>query len=153
MDEDDLKDLEARVRALWPDIDKPRERLDEEAKAVATKLMGKSRAERLARGDKPFRYRPRMVRAEYHYVPPLFEACQPSISNGGFWAVDVIEDGRRRRFGYGSWERCRFIIKAMEAQRITVDFVGGHVPKVKPKVDLEQSSRKELLYRAGMVRP
>tara|TARA_R100000365_G_C2746354_1_gene75600 strand:+ start:871 stop:1350 length:480 start_codon:yes stop_codon:yes gene_type:complete len=154
MNSAELDLLEAQLREKWGDIIAPRN-LTPEEEVVAAKLLGKHEARKLAdtpRGER-YKYRPRrarQVRAEYYYVPPMEHRFLPSSHDGDFWAIDVIQDGRRRRFAELGWDKCRFAVKAMESFKIKVDFIGGKVPAIPlRKQQEEESPRKAMLRLAG----
>lgn len=150
---DDLAALEEKLREKWGDFSP--KALDPDDEAIAARLLGKSEAKRLANtpSGARFKYRRPKVRAEYFWVP-AYEHPRLPITESGFWAVDVLEDGRRRRFYEGTWELCRFIVKAMEERKIPIRFAGGPVPLPNPAPLTDpQSPRRRMLEEAGRFKP
>ncbi len=76
---------------------------------IAEKLMGKSNAQRLAHSDRPFRYKPVVMVAEFYEHP----------YNG--WRIDVIEDGERRSHMHGMTEgECLRQLRILESKGASV---------------------------------
>lgn len=154
MSSSELDLLEAQLREKWGGIAAP-PNLTPEEEVIAAKLLGKGEAKRLANTPSGARYRYRrpVVRAEYFWVPSSQHHRYSTPDEPGFWAVDVFEDNKRRRWWEGSWDLCRFIVKAMEDRRIPVKFAGGSVPETEPKASPPPTSRRRrMLLAAGEFR-
>lgn len=100
---DEISDdeLERRMREKWFSAEfrgTGVPKLNDDEQKVAAKLLGKENANRLANSSRPFRYRPKLVLAEYYEVPP------DGLMNGG-WRIDVIEGGERQDHRHGMSEQ------------------------------------------------
>ncbi|MBV2144421.1 hypothetical protein KUG47_13045 [Falsochrobactrum sp. TDYN1] len=110
--------MRAKLFSGGPKIKK---QLSDEDQKIAEKLMGRTNARKLANPnlDRPFRYRPLVVMAEYYEVPPINGRYGPDLEGG--WNVDLIEDGVKKTLvDRGDWEECRDKIRQLSAKGIPV---------------------------------
>lgn len=83
--------------------------LSAEDQQIASKLMGKNNAQRLAKADRPFRYKPVVMIAEFYEHPQTG------------WRIDVIEDGERRSHRHSMSEaECMRVLRQLESKGATV---------------------------------
>ncbi|MEJ5081069.1 hypothetical protein [Ochrobactrum sp. MYb379] len=106
------EELERRMREQWfgSSSSKPSKPvLSDEDRLIAAKLMGKKNAHRLATTDRPFRYKPVVMIAEFYEHPQTG------------WRIDVIEDGERRSHRSGMTEsECLKELRQLESKGATV---------------------------------
>ncbi len=105
-------ELERRMREKWFGSERAapfKPVLSAEDQKIASKLMGKSNAQRLAKSERPFRYKPVVVVAEFYERPETG------------WRIDVIEDGERRSHRSGMTEgECLRELRQLESKGATV---------------------------------
>lgn len=119
-EEIDLDELERRLRLKWLRDAKPASVLAEEDRAVATKLLGKSNASRMAKTarGRQFKYKPPVYSAEYFFSPPINDWVAKFV---GSWTINILENGVKRTTTPGlTEERCRFIVSKLEQKGIPV---------------------------------
>lgn len=111
------EELERRMRAKLFSADfcgNDASKLTETELKIAAKLMGSSNAQRLARSDRPFRYRAPIITAEYYHTP------DGEYHRGG-WSLDHIEDGvRRKLIDRGTWREVSIKVRELSEKNITV---------------------------------
>lgn len=106
------EELEQRMREKWFGSEQPtpsKPVLSAEDQQIASKLMGKNNAQRLAKSDRPFRYKPVVMIAEFYEHPQTG------------WRIDVIEDGERRSHRHSMSEaECMRVLRQLESKGATV---------------------------------
>lgn len=106
------EELERRMREKWFGSEKAKPSkpvLSAEDQQIASKLMGKNNAQRLAKADRPFRYKPVVMIAEFYEQPQTG------------WRIDVIEDGERRSHRHSMSEaECMRVLRELESKGATL---------------------------------
>lgn len=101
-------ELESRMRERWFGSERAapcKPVLSAEDQQIASKLMGKNNAQRLAKSGRPFRYKPVVMIAEFYENPETG------------WRIDVIEDGERRSHRWGMQEaECLRALRQLESK-------------------------------------